>query len=261
MKILQVVSSFPPAYSYGGAVKVSYGVSKELVKRGHDVMVFTTDTLNSQSRINKPVAQIEGIDVCRFRNLSNKLAAKNLPIAPGMALDLRKTIKEFDVIHIHEYRSFQTISACHYANKYNIPYVLQPHGSFPRIIEKQNLKQLYDLAWGNDILQHASKIVAVSRSEVEWFREFGIPDEKIAMIPNGVSDISPASLPPAGQFRKQYNIHEKHIILYVGRLHKRKGVDFLIRAFDSFVKSWTGDDVALVIAAQTMGLNQLSRTS
>lgn len=253
MKILQVVSSFPPAYSYGGAVKVSYEVSKELTKRGHDVTVFTTDTLNSQSRINESTTQMEGIDVYRFRNLSNNLAAKNLTIAPGMALNLRKTIKEFDVIHIHEYRSFQTIAACHYAERYNIPYVLQPHGSLPRIIEKQGLKKIYDAVWGYKNLLNASKIVAVSGSEAERFREFGIPDEKIAVIPNGVSDISPASLPPPGQFRKHHDIHEKHVILYVGRLHKIKGLDFLIRAFDSFLQSWSRDDVALVIAGPDDG--------
>jgi len=253
MKILQVVSSFPPAYSYGGAVKVSYEASKGLTKRGHDVTVFTTDTLNSQSRINEPATQMEGIDVYRFRNLSNNLAAKNLAIAPGMALTLRKTMKEFDVVHIHEYRSFQTIAACRYAEKYDIPYVLQPHGSLPRIIEKQNLKEIYDTVWGNDILKYASKIVAVSRSEVEQFRQVGIPDEKITVIPNGINYVSPASLPPAGQFREQHDIHEKHIILYVGRIHKIKGIDFLIRAFNAFIQTWTGDDVTLVIVGPDGG--------
>ncbi len=253
MKILQVVSSFPPAYSYGGAVKVSYEVSKELTKRGHDVTVFTTDTLNSQSRINEPATHMEGIDVYRFRNFSNNLAAKNLAIAPGMALTLKKIIKEFDVVHIHEYRSFQTIAACHYAEKYNIPYVLQPHGSLPRIIEKQDLKKIYDVVWGNDILKYASKIIAVSGNEVEQFRQAGIPDEKITVIPNGVNYISPTSLPPTGQFREQYGIHEKHIILYAGRLHKIKGIDFLIHSFNSFVRSWTGDDVALVIVGPDNG--------
>ena len=237
MKILQVVSSFPPAYSYGGAVKVSYEVSKELAKRGHDVTVFTTDTLNSQSRINEPATRMEGIDVYRFRNLSNNLAAKNLAVAPEMALTLRKIVKEFDVVHIHEYRSFQTIAACRYAKMYNIPYILQPHGSLPRIIEKQGLKKIFDVVWGNGLLEHASKIIAVSGNEIEQFRQAGIPNEKITVIPNGVSYVSPKDLPPAGQFREQYGIHEKHVILYVGRIHKRKGIDFLIRAFSSFIQT------------------------
>lgn len=247
MKILQVVSSFPPAYSYGGAVKVSYEVSKELAKRGHDVTVFTTDTLNSQSRINEPATRMEGIDVYRFRNLSNNLAAKNLAVAPEMALTLRKIVKEFDVVHIHEYRSFQTIAACRYAKMYNIPYILQPHGSLPRIIEKQGLKKIFDVVWGNGLLEHASKIIAVSGNEIEQFRQAGIPNEKITVIPNGVNYVSSIDLPPAGQFREQYGIHEKHVILYVGRIHKIKGIDFLIRAFNSFIQTWTGDDVTLVI--------------
>ncbi|QYZ78451.1 glycosyltransferase [Methanofollis formosanus] len=253
MKILQVISSFPPAYSYGGAVKVSYEVSKELTKRGHEVTVFTTDTLNSQSRINESVTHMEGINICRFRNLSNNLAAKNLAIAPGMALSLRKIVKEFDVVHIHEYRSFQAIATCHYAKKYNIPYVLQPHGSLPRIIEKKGQKKFYDEIWGNRMLKDASQIVAVSRTEAEQFKQVGIPDEKITVILNGFDVRSFTDLPPAGQFREQYDIHQKHVILYVGRIHKRKGIDFLIRAFHSFLQTWTGDDVALVIVGPEDG--------
>ncbi len=253
MKILQVVSSFPPAYSYGGAVKVSYEVSKELTKRDHKVTVFTTDTWDSKSRIPKPVAHMEGIDVYRFRNLSNNLSAKNLAIAPEMVLDLKKNIRKFDIVHIHEYRSFQAIATCYYAKKCDIPYVLQPHGSLPRIIEKQSLKRIYDVIWGNGILKHASRIVAVSESEVEQFRQFGIPDEKIAVIPNAINYISPTSLPPAGQFREQYDIHEKRIILYVGRVHKRKGIDFLIHAFNSFIQSRTENDAVLVIAGADDG--------
>lgn len=253
MRILQVVSSFPPAYSYGGAVKVSYEVSKALTERGHKVTVFTTDTLNTQSRINESATQMEGIDVYRFRNLSNNLAAKNLAIAPLMALNLRKIIQEFDVVHIHEYRSFQAIAAHYYAKKYNVPCVLQPHGSLPIIIEKQSLKKLYDMVWGNRILQDASKIVAVSRTEAEQFKQAGIPDEKITVIPNGFDVRSFTDLPPAGQFREQYSIHEKHIILYVGRIHKRKGIEFLIRAFNLFVRTQTGDEAALVIVGPDEG--------
>jgi len=92
-------------------------------------------------------------------------------------------------IHLHNFRSYQNNIVCKYAREFDAPYIVQPHGSLPRIVERKGLKQLYDLVWGSDILQHASKIVAVSRSEVEQSKQAGIPDEKIAMIPNGISDI------------------------------------------------------------------------
>jgi glycosyltransferase involved in cell wall biosynthesis len=167
--------------------------------------------------------------------------------SPDMKGWLRSNIPKYDIVHLHSFRSYQNNIVSKYAKKFNVPYIVQPHGSLPRIVEKESLKQLYDVVWGNEILKSASKIVAVSGNEVGQFRQVGIPDEKITVIPNGVNYVSPTDLPPAGQFREQYGIHEKHVILYVGRIHKIKGIDFLIRAFNSFIQTWTGDDVTLVI--------------
>jgi len=244
MKTLQVISYFAP--SWGGDVNVCYNLSRELTERGHDVTIITTDY-----KYDPDYAQsLENVEVIPFRRVAN---LGLFLYSPGMKRWMMSNISNYDIVHLHNFRSYQNNIVCKYAREFDVPYIVQPHGSLPRIVEKEGLKQLYDLVWGNDILQNASKIIAVSGNEVEQFREFGIPDEKITVIPNGVSDILPASLPPAGQFRKQYDIHEKHIILYVGRLHKRKGVDFLIRAFNSFVQSWTGEDVALVIAGPDDG--------
>ncbi|KAF5430840.1 Glycosyltransferase Family 4 [Candidatus Methanophagaceae archaeon] len=123
MRILQVISSFPPAYTYGGPVRVAYEVSKELVKRGHEVTVYTTDVYDVHSRFKydeNPV-WLDGIEVYHFKNVSNELAHRNLAAAPMMAFALNKSLKNFDVIHLHEYRSFQAILVHHYAKKIRYP--------------------------------------------------------------------------------------------------------------------------------------------
>jgi glycosyltransferase involved in cell wall biosynthesis len=238
MKILQVIPYFAPRW--GGDVNVCYSLSKELSKRGHDVTIITTDY-----GYNPDYARtLENVEVIPFRRVAN---LGMFLYSPGMKRWLRSSISKYDIVHLHSFRSYQNNIVCKYAKKFNVPYVVQPHGSLPRIVEKEGLKQLYDVVWGNNILEHASKIIAVSGNEVEQFRQAGIPDEKVAVIPNGANYISPTSLPPTGQFREQYSIHEKRIILYVGRIHKRKGIDFLIRAFNTFIQTWAGDDVTLVI--------------
>ena len=70
MKILQVIPYFVPAYSYGGPVKVCFDISKELVKRGHQVTVATTDTLDGDNRILKLEEEIDGINILRFKNFN-----------------------------------------------------------------------------------------------------------------------------------------------------------------------------------------------
>lgn len=238
MKILQVIPYFAPRW--GGDVNVCYSLSKELSKLGHDVTIITTDFEYDQGYARS----LENVKVIPFRRVAN---LGMFLYSPDMKGWLRSNIPKYDIVHLHSFRSYQNNIVSKYAKKFNVPYIVQPHGSLPRIVEKESLKQLYDVVWGNEILKSASKIVAVSGNEVGQFRQVGIPDEKITVIPNGVNYVSPTDLPPAGQFREQYSIHEKHIILYVGRLHTRKGVDFLIRAFNSFVQTWTGDDVTLVI--------------
>ena len=43
MKILQVTNFFKPSWEAGGIARVAYEISKELVNRGHEVTVYTTD--------------------------------------------------------------------------------------------------------------------------------------------------------------------------------------------------------------------------
>ena len=246
MKILHVIPFFSP--KFGGSVTVCYELSKELVRHNHDVTVITTDFGFDMDYADS--IRAEKVDVIPFHNLVN---FGLFLYSPSMKKWLKKNLHLYDVIHLHNYRSYQNNIVCKYAKKFNVPYVVQPHGSLPRLVEKKGLKKFYDLVWGNNILKCASNIIAVSGSEVEQFRQVGIPDEMITVIPNGVTYISPTDLPPAGQFREQYGIHEKHIILYVGRIHKIKGIDFLIRAFNSFHQTCTGDDVALIIVGPDDG--------
>jgi len=234
MKILQVISSFPPAYSYGGALNVAYHLSKKLVMIGHDVTVYTTDVYNSQSRLDyKENPEImDGITVYRFRNISNYLSRKNFTCSPSMLFSLKNQIKQFDIIHLHEYRSFQAIFAFYYAQKYNIPYILQAHGSVLPFFEKETLKKMFDVVWGNKIIKNASKVIAVSKVEREQYLKMGIPENKIAIIPNGFDVSEYENLPERGKFRQKYNIKpEEKLILYLGRLHKSKGLDFLINGY------------------------------
>jgi len=254
VKILQVISSFPPAFSYGGALIVAFGISKELVKKNHDVTVYTTDVYDSNSRLNYTANPelMDGIKVYHFRNISNSLARKNLSCAPSMFFSLKNTIKNFDVIHIHEYRSFQAMFVHHYAKKYCIPYIVQAHGAVLPVFEKQWLKKIFDAIWGNTILKDASKLIAVSKIEKDQYVKMGSGEKKIEIVPNGIDVSEYETLPERGIFRKKYGIgYDEKIILYLGRLHKRKGIDFLINGYSCFLDQ--NQKAKLVIAGPNDG--------
>lgn len=103
MRILQVVSCFPPAYAFGGPVKVAYQIAGELVKRKHEVVVYTSDAKDLWSRLSiDPVEVVDGIRVHYFRNLAlTTVRRSKLFITPRVVSRAREEVESFDVIHFH----------------------------------------------------------------------------------------------------------------------------------------------------------------
>ncbi len=233
MKVLQVIPYFVPAWDYGGPLRGCYTLSRELVKRGHEVTVFTTDALNETQRVSIKEEILDGIQVKRFRNLNNYIAYRhNISTPVRMCITTGLKIKTLDIIHIREYRTLTNIFICQYALKHHIPYILQAHGSLPRIIAKQKLKYVYDILVGYRILRNATKVIALTPLEAEEYESMGVNREKIEIVPNGVVLSEFDTLPEKGRFRRKYGISDNHkIILFVGRIHVKKRLDVLSKAF------------------------------
>lgn len=259
MRILQVVPYFIPAWGYGGPQTTIYDLSKELVKRGHQVAVYTTDALNAKNRISETVETIDGIQVRRFRNLSNYIAHRyNFFWPQGMLSTTKKELPGFDIIHMYEYRTFQNVLVHHYAKKYGIPYIAQADGSLFPGLGKRPLKTIFDLLFGHRIMSDASKLIAITPTEVEQYKELGAEESKIVQIPNSIDISEYEQLPEKGTFRKKYGITEENMVLFLGRIHKIKGVDILIKAVAPLIKE--GRNIRLVVAGPDYGhLNYLKK--
>jgi len=245
------VPYFPPAYAFGGPVKAVYQVSRELVKRGHKVVVYTSDVKDFDSRLNtNPFKVVDGIMVHYYPNLAMMPVKKlKLFITPQLVSYARKDVNRFDVIHLHEYRTFQNIVVHYYARKYGVPYVLQARGSLPRIMAWRRSKWVYDVLFGYRLLRDAARVIALTQTEAQQYRAMGVPEDKIAVIPNGIDLSEYANLPPKGSFREKFSVDDdKKIILYLGRIHKIKGLDILVRAYAYVVNKLGVNDGLLVIA-------------
>jgi len=253
MKILQVIPYFVPAWSYGGPVPAVYNLSKELVKKGHEVTVYTTDALEAKNRIREAEEIIDGIDVRRFKNLSDTIAYNhNIFLSPGIIPEVKKRLKSFDIIHLHEYRTIQNIIVHRYAMKYGIPYVLQAHGSVPRVMAKKRLKQLYDNLWGYKLLRDALRVIALTETEAEQYKSMGVTEDKIEIIPSAIDLSEFENLPERGEFRRKYGLNcDQKVILYLARIHKIKGPGLLVKAFAGLAKEL--DTAMLVIVGPDDG--------
>ena len=165
---------------------------------------------------------------------------------------LEKEIRNFDVIHMQNFRTYQNIIFHKLAKKYKIPYILQAHGSLPRIMGKKGLKYLFDIFFGYKILRNASMVIASTKIEAEQYKKMGVDENKIEIIPNGFNQSEYENLPDKDVFKEKYGIKSNEkIVLYLGRLHKIKGIDLLVEAFSNLICKM--DDVKLVIAGPDDG--------
>jgi len=255
MKILQVVPVFSDPF--GGPVAVVRSISKELAKR-HEVVVYTTTALDPWHDFGPKEEKIDGYKVIYFKRTFRQLCYTGifgqLNLSYGMMKAVKENLREFDVVHVHSWQQFPDVLVHHYATKYGVPYVLQVHGSLPKIMTRQRLKAAFDIFFGYRLLKDASKVIALSRIEAEQYKCAGVPAEKIAIVPNGIDLTEYSDLPPKGSFKKKFNIPSNmKVVLYLGRIHKSKRIDVLVKAYAYMVKNMGAVNAVLVIAGPDDG--------
>ena len=235
MNILHITLGFPPAYSWGGPVKTVSATCRELVCRGHKVTVYCSNLFNKGEKI-RPVtfeSMLDGIRVVYFNawNISSWPGTLGPIWLPEMPKYLRKEIHDFDIIHIQGYRSLMHIPAARAARKAGVPFVVQPRGSMPIIVNSFFAKRLYDVIFGRREIRGLAALIALQESEVHQALTHGVPRERIHVIPNGVEPSLRSRLPLKNLFRKKHFIRpDEVIILFAARINAKKGADMLVDA-------------------------------
>ncbi len=210
-----------------------------MAKRGHNVTIITTDFKFD----NEYAESMRSVEIIPFKILVD---FQSFFYTPSMNQWLHHNIKNYDIIHCHDVRSFQNILVFKYAKKFQIPYILQAHGTVSNIVGKKRLKELYDLLCGNKFINNSSKCVAVSPLEVEQYKQV-VPNKNIELIPNALDLSEFSDLPNVGTFRQQLNINEKtNLILFLGRVHKMKCIDFLIKSFFLLTREFSNSILVIV---------------
>ena len=233
MKILEVIPYFIPAYSYGGPVKVCLDISKEIIRQGHSVTVATTDTLDGKNRIKKLEEEIDGLKIIRFKNISNWLA-KNyngyLPIS--FYFWAKKNIKNFDIVHCHDFFTLQNIIISHFCKKHEVPFFIQPHGTLSPVRQKAKMqfaKKIF-LKLFNKTLKNSKSIIALTENEKQEIISIDKDlENKTIIIPNGIKTAEFENINRIN-LHKEYNLPEENkIIGYFGRIQYIKGIDISLK--------------------------------
>ena len=256
MKILMLTWEYPPRI-VGGIARVVHDLSKRLIKDGHEVTVVTY-------RDNAGVPEYENDKGVNVYRVDNYMIHPNNFIDWIMQLNFNLIAKAteiinkesgFDVIHAHDW--LVTYAAKSLKNAYDIPIVATIHATEAGRnsgIHDDTQRYINDTEW---LLTYEATEVIVNSNFMknDLQRLFGLPYDKINVIPNGINLNNFTGIERDYDFRRQYAMDNEKIILYVGRLVYEKGIQHLIAAMPKILSNY--HDAKLVIAGKGGMIDEL----
>lgn len=165
-------------------------------------------------------------DVVRWRSVGR------WAFAPALPWGIRRLARESDFILLHSLYTFPVVLGYALARLYRKPYGLFPHSvlaPFQRGVSRRR-KFIYDRLIARRILDQADVLLFTARGERDEVRPLRLRAPS-AIVPLGTDMRQFEPLPPKGRFRDAYfGGHRGPLVLYLGRLNAKKGLDVLIQS-------------------------------
>ena len=234
LKILHVL---PIASQRAGGPPAFAGpAARELEQRGHQVRIVSTDLALAPGCKGQRALRSDEVHPLIAANdhaLYRTRWPGRIAYSPALATALRASVSQFDVVHIHSLWLYPQYAAYSAASAAGVPYIVSPHGALdPFLRERGRLrKRITTEAWQGRMLARAKLIHVTSEVEAELIGDVA-PSVPRAVIPLGVDLAEFSELPERDIFRhERLGGYDEPVILYLGRLTFKKGIDLLIEAF------------------------------
>lgn len=258
MKVLMLSWEYPPRV-VGGIARVVKELSEKLQLEGQDVTVVT------YKEGDTPYFEVEetGVKVYRVDNYMirpNNFIDWIMQLNFNLITEVNKLIQSgetFDVIHAHDWLT--AYAAKTLKESYNIPLVSTIHATEAGRnggIQTEMQRYINDTEW---MLTYESSEVIVNsnfmKNDIQ--RIFGLPFEKIKVIPNGIDLKKFDGIKKDYEFRRRFAADNEKIILSLGRLVFEKGIQHLIYAMPKILSNY--NDAKLVIVGKGGMIDELKQ--
>lgn len=235
MKILNVSNTID-SVTGGGEAERSFQMSKALAQSGADCRVLTIDTGLSAERKNfLGEGRVIALP-CLFRRFY---------VPKFNFSQINAIVGEADVIHLMGHWTILNAIVYLAIRKQNKPYIVCPAGALPIFGRSKLFKRTYNLIVGKKIIQNATMCIAVTSDERGSFISYGVKQDKIHVIPNGIAETDFLA-EDNKRFREKFGLSLRPFILFVGRLNLIKGPDLLLKAFCRIKDKFPGVDLVFV---------------
>ena len=247
MKILHVIETLSPRY--GGPVSVLLALVAAQQRVGHEVTIATTNAEHPRG-----VFRESGWGSLAGGAVSVYYAPVQFAPLRGsrqLATYLNGAVARFDIVHVHGLYRFPPTWAAWQTRRQRVPYVIRPHGALdPYLYTRSSsrnlrLKRLYERYFELPNLNKAGAIHYTAEEERKRASFLGLKAPSF-VVPNGLDWSRYQVLPARGALRARWGLSDAPMVLFLGRLHFKKGLDLLIPAFDALRRRLPG--AQLVIA-------------
>lgn len=223
MRALHVIPAV--ATRYGGPSTAIGPMCQALADVGVDALLVSTDA-DGPGRLDVRLDDRtlwQGVPTMFF----GRSFSESFKYSRDLARWLSRRVGDFDVVHIHAVMSHVCLAAAAAAYKARVPYVLRPLGTLAAwsLEQKAMKKRLLLRLVGRSAILRASAIHCTSAEERRGV-ERAFPGARAVVIPLGIDSAGLAATPVTWTDRDR-----SPYVLTLSRLHPKKNLEALIRAF------------------------------